>query len=91
MFYIISYDISDDKRRQKIAKILLDFGNRVQYSVFEAILTNELLKKMVSRLRRVTSEEEDSIRIYQLCKECKKSIKILGAGQVLEDKDIYIL
>ena len=65
--------------------------NRVQYSVFEAILTNELLKKMVSRLRRITSEEEDSIRIYQLCKECKKAIKILGAGQVLEDKDIYIL
>ncbi|GAH67947.1 unnamed protein product, partial [marine sediment metagenome] len=32
MFYIISYDIPDDKRRQEIAKILLNFGDRVQYS-----------------------------------------------------------
>ncbi len=91
MFYIISYDIPDDKRRQKIAKILLNFGDRVQYSVFEAILSDELLKEMVSSLTRVSRDKEDSIRIYQVCKECKKAIKILGTGAVLEDKDVYIL
>lgn len=91
MFYIISYDIPDDKRRQKIAKILLNFGDRVQYSVFEAILSDELSKKMVSSLRRVSRDKEDNIRIYQACKECKKAIKILGTGEVLEDKDVYIL
>ena len=91
MFYIVSYDIPDDKRRQKIAKILLNFGNRVQYSVFEATLTSELFEKMISHLKRVVRNEEDSIRIYKLCKECKKGIKILGTGQVLEDKGFYIL
>lgn len=91
MFYIISYDIPDDKRRQKIAKILLNFGDRVQYSVFEAILGDELFKKMFSSLTRVIRSEEDSIRIYQLCKECKKAIKILGTGEVSENKDAYIL
>lgn len=91
MFYIISYDIPDDKRRQKIAKILLNFGDRVQYSVFEAILSDELLKEMVLYLKKIVYDEEDSIRIYQVCKECKKAIKILGTGEVLEDKDVYIL
>lgn len=36
MFYIISYDIPDDGRRNKLAKVLKGFGTRVQYSVFEA-------------------------------------------------------
>ncbi len=91
MFYIISYDIPDDKHRQKIAKILLDFGNRVQYSVFETILTIELLEKMIARLKKVVCDEEDSIRIYRLCAECKKEIAVLGLGKVSEDKDVYIL
>ena len=38
MFYLVTYDITDDQRRTKVAKILEDFGDRVQYSVFEMIL-----------------------------------------------------
>jgi len=44
MLYVISYDIPDDERRLKVAKILLDFGRRVQYSVFEAHLAGALWK-----------------------------------------------
>ena len=91
MFYVISYDIPDDKRRQKIAKTLLNYGSRVQYSVFEANITDKLLFEMISKLRRIICYKEDSIRIYKLCKECKKEIIILGIGEVLEDKDVYIL
>ncbi|MEW6376162.1 MAG: CRISPR-associated endonuclease Cas2, partial [Thermodesulfobacteriota bacterium] len=43
MFYVVSYDIPDDQRRIKIAKILEDFGDRVQYSVFECLLEQDLL------------------------------------------------
>src|SRR5262245_31991344 len=35
MFYLIAYDIPNDQRRTKVAKTLEDFGDRVQYSVFE--------------------------------------------------------
>lgn len=63
----------------------------MQYSVFEAILTKELLEKLVKRLEKVINVEEDSIRVYRLCAECKKAIKILGCGKVSEDKDVYIL
>lgn len=57
MFYIISYDIPDDKRRNRTAKILLDFGKRVQYSVFECILDNALFEKLIARLKEVTEIE----------------------------------
>ena len=35
MHYTVAYDITDDKRRNRVAKILKDFGTRIQYSVFE--------------------------------------------------------
>jgi len=91
MFYIITYDIPDDKRRTKLAKDLLDFGNRVQYSVFEAELDDTLFEKMLQRIDRVINPDEDSIRIYKLCKMCENNIQILGVGQRLHYEDIYII
>lgn len=90
MFYIVSYDISDNRKRTKVAKILLDYGTRVQFSVFECILDDDLLKKMTSRILKVVSED-DGIRIYALCAKCKATIKVFGRGKVTEDENVYIL
>ena len=91
MYYIITYDIPDTPRRTKIAKILLDFGNRVQYSVFEAELTEELYQKMVKRIRWHLIENEDNLIIYRLCQNCTAQKEQLGCGQLVEDKDVYII
>ena len=40
MYFVVSYDISDDKRRTKIHNTLKSYGQRVQYSVFECDLTD---------------------------------------------------
>jgi CRISPR-associated protein Cas2 len=91
MRYIISYDIPDTKRRTKIAKILLDFGDRVQYSVFEAELTDDLYRKMHWRLKRYLVEKTDNLKIYRLCGNCAAQSEQLGSGQVIENIDIYIV
>ncbi len=91
MHYVISYDIPDDRRRAKLAKLLLDFGERVQYSVFEAVLDQKLFDKLLQRVNSVINDEEDSVRIYPMCATCETGIMILGKGQVLADKDVYIL
>ncbi len=91
MFYLVSYDISDNKRRRKLAEILLDYGDRVQYSVFECILDKKLLDKMVGRIYKTVSEDEDSVRIYALCAGCVKDIAVIGYGEVSRDKDVYII
>ena len=90
-FYLVSYDIPDDKRRTKIAKILLDFGSRVQYSVFEANLKRKQLQDMRARLRKAVVEDEDSVRIYALCTQCVGSVEILGQGTVTQDQEVYVL
>jgi len=91
MFYIVSYDIPDTPRRTKIAKILEDFGDRVQYSVFECLLDQDLLEKMISKLEGVVKEDEDSVRVYTLCGNCEKVIKIIGQGEVTKEEKYYIL
>jgi len=91
MFYIVSYDIPDDPRRTKIAKILEDFGDRVQYSVFECLLDQDLLEKMVDRLEKVVKLDEDSVRVYALCGNCEKVIKVIGQGEVTKEEKYYIL
>lgn len=90
MFYIVSYDIPNNKTRNKIAKIMLDFGARVQYSVFECNMDDKLLEKMTQKISKLISDK-DSVRIYALCGKCDKLVKILGTGEVSKDKDVYIL
>jgi len=91
MLYIISYDIPDDKRRLKVAKALLNVGNRVQYSVFECRLDDGRLAKLRLRLEKLIDLEEDNLRFYRLCRACEKEIINLGIGEVSEEKDVYIL
>ena len=78
MFLVVSYDIVQDKRRAKIADILKDYGKRVQYSVFECELGEKVLRKMVRELLRYVKVEEDSLRVYKICKDCKNKLETYG-------------
>jgi CRISPR-associated protein Cas2 len=91
MLYTISYDIPDDKRRLKIAKILLDYGPRVQYSVFEAQLDATALDRLRSRIKAVVDIAEDSVRIYPHCVACEARIEIIGQGTVSQDPEYIII
>ena len=87
----VSYDIPDDKRRTKLAKTIKDFGDRVQYSVFECILEKDLLDKMANRIDKIIVEKEDSVRIYPLCGNCEREIRVIGKGEVTKNEDVYII
>lgn len=78
--YLISYDIPDNKRRTKVANALEDYGQRVQYSVFEVWLDPNTKRKLTQRLKRVINEEEDSVRFYWLCAQCQRRVTVLGNG-----------
>lgn len=90
MLIIVTYDIADDRTRTKLAHKLKDFGKRVQYSVFEADVTDNEMEELFEKLAKVKLAKEDSIRFYRICGECKKHVKIWGAGEITEDKDFYI-
>lgn len=91
MFYAISYDIRDDRRRLRVAKILKDYGERVQLSVFEADLDDKALARLQQRLGRCLDPAEDSVRFYPLCAACVPKIIILGQGVVTQDPEVIII
>jgi len=86
MLVIVSYDIIDDKKRTKLAKKLLDYGIRVQYSVFECDLTNEQIKEMKAKALEFVDPEEDSLRIYRICQTCNKRIESFGIKKGYESE-----
>ena len=77
--YIISYDITSNKLRRKIAKELENYGIRVQYSVFECNLNKTRLKEVYAKMvHLMEGVEEGSIRIYELCQNCEQKIHVIG-------------
>ena len=82
MFYLVAYDIRDPRRLRRIAKIMKDFGTRVQYSVFECDLdSDKTLREMFEEIQKKMDTEKDSVRIYNIDKSLK-TIKIIGQGQL---------
>jgi CRISPR-associated protein Cas2 len=91
VFVLISYDIPADKRRTRLAKLLLDYGNRVQYSVFECDLTEKQMAKLLKEVKAVISEQEDSVRVYRLCVGCVKEIKAIGRAKPPEEEPVVFI
>lgn len=56
MFMVVTYDISDDARRLRVAKELENWGERTQFSVFECELTEAQEATLLERLRAICSE-----------------------------------
>lgn len=78
LFYVVTYDIPDDKRRKKVADLLEGYGKRVQYSVFECVLTQAKYDELRSRLKKKVNFEEDSVRFYPLSGHTLHQIETWG-------------
>ena len=66
---VVCYDVVDDRRRNRIFKLLKDYGRRVQYSVFEVECDEKSWIQLRFRLSALLSEE-DSLCVYTLCQSC---------------------
>jgi CRISPR-associated protein Cas2 len=88
---VVAYDISCDKRRQKVADLLEMVLTRVQWSVFEGDLPPEVLRKCIQRALRHIDPEADSIRVYRLCASCVPRTEVHGRGLVIDDNPVRIL
>jgi CRISPR-associated protein Cas2 len=91
MFLTVTYDCADNKRRNRISKILLDYGYRVQYSVFEMDLNESRFSEMRKRLLEVIDKQEDSIRIYRICGRCLEQTQIYGIRGLTNQERLFIV
>lgn len=91
MRYIVCYDLTDDLRRQRLADVLLDYGTRVEESVFECLLEPSLAGQMTDSIRNVVNAGEDKVLVYGLCENCAGKVSILGPVERPESAEFYIL
>lgn len=88
---LVSYDISDDKVRNRFSKFLSKFGYRLQYSVFELKNSTRILENVVITIESQFNAhftESDSVIIFHLSKQCKK---YMFGFQKHADDDLIII
>ncbi len=90
MFIVISYDIVDDVKRKRVSDLLLDYGTRVQKSVFECILDESSYIDIKQSIESIIDLENDSVRFYFICKGCKERIEVSGKGLYVDEDDIIV-
>jgi CRISPR-associated protein Cas2 len=91
--YVITYDISDDKRRNSVFKMLSGAGDHAQYSVFFCELNERELVQLRSRLREVIHQREDQILIVDLGKAARPletGLQVMGRGYAPSVRAIVI-
>ena len=64
--YLVSYDVSDDKRRNGIFRMLMGNGDHVQFSVFLCELNDRELAALKGRLRQTVNHRQDQVLILDL-------------------------
>ncbi|EKD27916.1 MAG: hypothetical protein ACD_79C00497G0002 [uncultured bacterium] len=90
MIFIVAYDISHPKRLRKVAKTCEDYGVRVEYSIFECDLKEEMFSQMWTELYDLIDEDEDSLLAYRICKNCVEKIKSVGKVKRPEKVLLYM-
>lgn len=65
-YYAVTYDISDDKRRNEVFKTLHGFGDHAQYSVFFCELNDRELVRLRGLMKDAIHHEEDQVMIVDL-------------------------
>jgi len=90
MFAVVTYDITDDKRRLQVSGELENFGARVNFSVFECHLESETLLTLKHRLAELIEPADDNVRYYVLCDSCVKKVEVQGKGEITRDTG-YVL
>ncbi|MDA3978676.1 MULTISPECIES: CRISPR-associated endonuclease Cas2 [Gallibacterium] len=97
MLMLITYDIAMDDplgatRLRHIAKHCLDYGIRVQYSVFECDITPDQWVKLKAKLLETYNPETDSLRFYHLGSKWRRKVEHHGAKPAIDVfQDILII
>jgi CRISPR-associated protein Cas2 len=95
MMMLISYDVNTidsegRKRLRKIAKECVNYGQRVQKSLFECLVTPLQYRQLKHKLESIAHPRYDSIRYYRLGSEWKKRVEMFG-GKILYDPEGEII
>lgn len=84
VYVLITYDVSGDgqeaaRRLRRVAKLCVEYGQRVQFSVFECLLDPAQYEELKSKLAEEIDFSCDSLRLYNLGKNWSQRVEHLGS------------
>jgi len=96
MMVIITYDVAVSssngiKRLRQISKQCLNYGQRVQNSVYECVIDNATLIMLKKKLLDIMDKNEDSIRFYILGNNWDMKVEHYGAKKSYNPEDVIII
>lgn len=96
MLVLITYDVNTEdaagrKRLRQIAKKCVDYGQRVQNSVFECLLDAGKCRRLQAQLLSIMDPEKDSLRFYYLGKQYEKKVEHFGTKSTYLPEEPLIL
>lgn len=96
MYVLVTYDVATSdpggaRRLRRVAKICTEYGQRVQFSVFECLVDPGQYETLKHRLSRVIDEEHDSLRLYNLGKNWKERVEKIGADRSYDPEGLLCI
>ncbi|MCX7745471.1 MAG: CRISPR-associated endonuclease Cas2 [Clostridia bacterium] len=96
MMVLITYDVntttkSGEKRLRKVAKQCVNWGQRVQNSVFECLLDPHQFTELKLRLENIIDHQQDSLRFYFLGSNWERKVEHIGAKEGYNPEGVIIL
>lgn len=96
MLVLITYDVNTEdgqgrSRLRKVARQCVNYGKRVQNSVFECILDAGQCKLLKAQLLGIIDQEKDSLRFYYLGNQYKNKIEHYGIKDTYDQEGVLIL
>ena len=96
MYILVTYDVdttdkSGQRRLRRVAKACLDYGQRVQNSVFECELTEVQLCMLKERIKEIIDQSLDSIRFYHLNRSENRRVELMGEETAFNVNDAIII
>lgn len=91
MFLVIAYDVVSDRRRNKLVKLLKDYGGqRVNYSVFECEIKKRCFPELKNGIEKIINRKEDRALCYQICAACRGKNITIGFEKSFETRKSVI-
>lgn len=96
MYILVTYDVDTTtkegaRRLRYVAKACINYGQRVQNSVFECDVTEAQLCTLKDIINNIIDDEKDSIRIYHLNRNNNRRVEILGKETAYNMIDTIII
>lgn len=96
MWMVVSYDVNTEtaagrKRLRRVAQVCKNYGQRVQWSVFECQVNEMRLVRLRDDLLKIIKKEEDSLRLYRITEPREDHVEQYGLRRTIDFNDPLVI